>query len=230
MDVPSLVITIFSAAEQLLQRCEEVNQCHREAMRLELRIRNLVSTLESAAGAFSGDITFQRKLVELHAFLMRLPPILDKAKKPTKLVARAKHFAKASALAHTLQKEEAALGTLCDDLGLAMLPAIAEKMKLVPNEVEARVSAAVGDMLREQTDQILGRMLDPPGEDTSRAQERSSGRRQGSICWDALVESDRVLGEGSFGEVVAGTYFGRDVAIKKAKLSTLPREAEMDFR
>lgn len=143
MDLTTIIITIFTVADELIKLCKEAKQCQREAVRLELRIHNLVGTLESAAGAFRGDVVFEKKLLELRAFMDILPPLLEKAKQSTRMMDRAKQLAKTSALAKTLQREEATLGAMCDDLGLAMLPSIAEKLNGLPSEVEARVSAAM---------------------------------------------------------------------------------------
>lgn len=143
MDLTTVIIAIFTVADELIQRCKEAKQCQSEATRLELRIHNLLGTLENAARTFNGDTNFQKNLVELQAFLDTLPPLLEKAKQPAKIMDKARWLSKSSDLAKALQQKEAILEAMCEDLGLAMLPSIAQKMDDLPAEMEARLSAVV---------------------------------------------------------------------------------------
>lgn len=143
MDLTTIIITIFTIADELIKLCKEVKQCQREAVRIELRVHNLVGTLESAAGAFCGDIAFEKKLLKLRKFMNTLSPLLEKANYCTNMMDKAKQMANVSTLAKALQREEAILSAMCDDLGLAMLPSIAEKLNELPDKLEARVSVAM---------------------------------------------------------------------------------------
>ena len=53
---------------------------------------------------------------------------------------------------------------------------------------------------------------------------------RGDVIEDELVELDISLGRGSFGVVMAGKYFGKRVAIKRASFGALSAEDKENFR
>lgn len=198
MDVTAAIKAIFTAANEIIKRCREAEQCQREALRIELRVHNLVGTLESAARAFSDDIKTQKMVVELYKYLATLPSLLERCKRPAKMAQRAQQVFQTSALAESLQGAEMELETLFADLGLAMSPYIADKLHCLPDEMEATVFKVLQSALQEQerqTDRILRRVLP--------YMAGSSARLQGNVDWSQLVQEETVLGEGSFGIVYA---------------------------
>lgn len=239
MDIAVVVSAVYSLADDIINRCHQVKQCSHDAQRIELRMHNLVGTLESAAATFRDNATLMKSLVELHEFLGTLVPILERCERPVKIVEKARQLAIAPALTKALQRAEITLRNLCDDLGLAMLPSIAERLDLLAGEVlyemDAVVSAAMQVAMDEQeakTRQMLKSVLGEVQRDAGLlVKECAPGRRLGRISWDDLVvEKNTVLGEGSFGVVCAGTYMGRDVAIKKAVHAVLPKHVANEFR
>lgn len=236
MDVTILVTAVYTIAEEVIMRCKNAKQCCPEAQRIELRTHNLVGTLESAAAAFRNDTGLSKKLVELHEFLGTLPPLMERCERPAKALARARQLMEAPALTKALVDAERTMQNLCDDLGLAMLPSIAERLNVLADElmdgVEARISAAM-DKQEAKTREMLERVLAEGlacGVAASTTPPKS-GRMLGNVSWDDLVVlEDEVLGEGSFGVVCAGRYFERDVAIKRATHATLPRHVANEFR
>lgn len=234
MDIISFVITIVDKAKEVMDWCEKVQQCQPEALRLGFRVENMALTLEEAAGTFRDNAHLGKRLVELHSFLGTLPPLLERCTRPANLAGKVKYLARASALVKAVQDAETQLQTLCDDLGLAMLPSIGKKLNLVGDNVEAGISATLKAALQEhevEMEKMMTRLLDAAqrsGDESSRA--RKAGRFRGEIRWDLLEQSKKVLGEGSFGAVYSGTYCGRDVAIKRAVQGRLPGYMEKELR
>lgn len=235
MDAALLIDFILTAAEKSLERYKATGRCHREATRLEVRIRNMISTLETARGTFIEDLNIQKKLINLHTFFGTLPPLFEKCKKRGKIVGKVTQFVKAPALIKSLQEKEAMLESLCRDLDLALLPAIGRQLNGLAGSMETNISEAVKVAIQDQrasTEEVFSTALasshEPRG---SMANGKKAGGIQAQVCWDQLViKEDEVLGEGSYGLVLAGTYFGRDVAIKKAAQARLPRNIEDEFR
>lgn len=235
MDVLTIVVTIFGIAEELLERCKRARKCQPEAVRLGLRIQNLVCTLEVARVAFGEAVHIKKRLVDLVIFLEeKLSPLLKRCERPTGTMGRVKYFVRASSLLESLQGAEAELQSLCDDLGLTMLPTIANQLQSLTCKLQTRVTASV-EILMQEHQAKTERMLRGVLEDSRQRERASNGdgwerRLHGNICQEQLRISNTVLGEGSFGIVYLGTYFGNDVAIKRATGGHLPANLEAEFR
>lgn len=242
MDVASVVISILRAANSLLERCEEAKQCHVEIRRLELRLHNLIGTLHGATKGSEEDLDIQRKLVELHRFVGTLIPVLERCKKPSKTLDEALKSSRRSDLASFLRVSEVTLLTLCTDLGLTMLPEIGNLLDWLSHESEASTSELVQELMQEQqlkTQEFLEgalgdlerTVISSTPEGSTGSLHGSAGSLHGSICWDELaMNEDDILGEGSFGVVLAGSYFTRNVAVKKATQAHLPRHIAEGLR
>lgn len=228
MDVPSLVISLISAAARLLQRCEEARECHGEAMRIERRIHNLILTLGSAKRSFEGNQDIDKKLLELHRYLGDLSSLLEKCKQPTRVLGKIRHVIKVTDLAKDLRNAECHLEDMCSGLHLAMQPAIS--LQVTDMAVDIRDLKAIVEDLRVRTKRVVDNELGGSQPATgSSTREGRNDRIQGNICKEKL-EMGELLGEGRFGLVFAGTYFGQPVAIKKAKLDHIPAHTQDHLR
>lgn len=233
MDVTSLVIPILSATEMLVERCEEVQQCHNEAVRLESRIRKLIDMLSAAKGSFGNDRDVEKRLMELHKYLGTLSPLLEECKWPVQMLKILRYFQKAPKLADNLRRKEAELEILRGGLHTAMLPFLAHQGGDIARQLRD-MSGDMKSMLAQQrvnTKSVLDTMLGEIQQATGLlARVARTGRLQGKVCWDKLMKEDKVLGEGTFGIILSGTYFGQHVAMKQAKLNYAPPNIENDFR
>lgn len=250
MDPACLVINIYNKSEAVLRWVREVEVCTVRVARLGLRVYSLVCKLEHASVSFKKDGNLRKRVIELNGLMSTLPPLLEQCSRKSKVRAQGVHQRRVSELGKSLQDSEERLETLCHDLGLAVSPKICQALDLLRTEAEARVSAVMDapasakpdahvpsavklamQELERETGDVFRRILDEP---TRRPAGSSrigrGGRLQGKVCWDHLKETDQILGRGSVGVVVSGSYFGRQVVIKRMPQRHLHRHIEEELR
>lgn len=250
MDPVSLIVTIYSKCEAILQALEKVKTCKLEATRLGLRVHNLVRTLKDATESFRGNTSLQARPIELNSFMSTLPPLLEECTQCPSFLSKVLQMQRVGELRASLKDSEHQLQSLCSDLGLEMLQAIGQKLDLLcqtqpsaeesatteasaASKLEDRVFEAVKCAMQElgrESGSLFRTILDEPTKTAGSRQIGRGGRLQGKICWDQLQETGHIVGEGSFGAVYSGLYFERRVAIKKASVVRLGPRIEDELR
>lgn len=233
MDVISFVITIYDLTQRAINIIERARECIPEAERLRVRLSHLAVTIGKAKATFSKDVQLQKTLVSLHGFMSELNSFLDGCMKLT----GARFMMKRKRNAEIIKQKESELEALCQDLGLAMMPLIGEKLDTLPDEILVSVTRQLDEhhksldsRISEGFEAAVQSLFSEKNRVFEERDTTSGGKLQGQIVEDRLVESDEVLGEGSFGIVRAGTYFGKKVAIKRATQARLPPHIQNELR
>ncbi|CAN0324578.1 unnamed protein product, partial [Pylaiella littoralis] len=269
MDVVSLISFSYEIGSALIKRCQDAKQCHTEATRIAVRTSRVLGSLESAAGEFSDQEWFETSMKELKKALEDAHDLVGKCKKPRTLNQKVIAVRRANTLRDGLQRAEAELERVMEDLKIPMQSDIKRAVADIGQRVEDMIAGydaealmkAVQEVIRQELNAPRGgvstgdaihshfsRLAEAADVDDAPSAERKSGSKAGegfnlihllgSIPYDMLEEDeDGILGEGTFGIVVSGTFKGEEVAIKKAigpvgdriVLTSFRREAQIHF-
>ncbi|CAM9182703.1 unnamed protein product [Sphacelaria rigidula] len=235
MDVTSVITFIYKIAVNILDTAELATECTEEAWRITHRTRDLVATLNSAADNFHNNARLQSMLVELRMFLDSVPPLLNECVQPSGAWNKVRHMTHVKRLAEALVKKEAELERRISDLSLPILFSVGAQVNTAVEGISQLSLAVDGrvpcreDEVRKIIETSLDRQLGHSSLWTT-STTGMTGRAFGRVSKSDLVQDDEPFAEGTFGFVFGGTYCGKRVAIKKAKLDILPLKQKLDFR
>ncbi|CAM9727938.1 unnamed protein product [Pylaiella littoralis] len=266
MDVVSLISFSYEIGSALIKRCKDAKQCHGEATRIAVRTSRVLGSLESAAGEFSNQEWFETSMKELKKALEDAHDLVEKCKKPRTITERASAVRRANSLRDGLQRAEAELERITEDLKIPMQSDIKRAVADIGRNIEDMKAGLDAEALMRAVQEVIRQELNAPRgglstgdtiqshlskiaeaaalDDAPSAEQSKAGEgfnlihKLGSVRYDMLEEDeDGILGEGTFGIVVSGTFKGEEVAIKKARgpvgdknvLTTFRREAQIHF-
>ncbi|CAM9419614.1 unnamed protein product [Pylaiella littoralis] len=246
MDVVSLVSFSREIGSILIKECKVAKQYQKEATRIAALTSRVLGSLESASSKFSDQEWFQGSMLEMKRALEDAHDLVDKCKKPRTMFQRATAVMRANNLKDGLKVVEAELERITENLKIKLPVGIGMKRAataivgrvnssmMAGLDAEAAMRAGMQEMVRQQeliSPTSFKSADDPPGPEDGFIQ-------LGSVRYDILEEDeDDILGEGTFGIVVSGTFEGEEVAIKKARgpvgdrtiLTAFRREAQIHY-
>lgn len=190
---------------------------------LNCRAKTTIDLLEEGTTTFEDNAHLRRNLLELKTLFEEIADVLQQCipgSSSLSKTARRVFFSQANrnALAEQSVKLE------------RMRLKISERKALVAKEQANRIEQSVAEQ-GNQGNRIEQSLLAIALTKDARPQYRLAKRLvKGKVIADKLVQDGEELGTGSFGVVVAGHYYGRPVAIKKALGMVCSEEDRENFR
>jgi len=183
------------------------------------RVAATVHRVEQAVPVFENDVSFRRLLLKLKALFEEIDSLLSLCLPPPGIpdvsrLARQVYFSTSNLQA--LENSSRKLDSFTIDWNSAM-HVIAKKQQNRMEQGQEAILAALAICITQKSSE------DP-------SMKLMKRQLKGNLIEEELKESEEPLGSGSFGKVMAGTYYGKKVAIKKALREVMSSEERESFK
>eukprot|EP00903_Cladosiphon_okamuranus_P014546 g13493.t1 len=221
--VEFLLTQAYSAGKRVIEMVKTAKDCVDEGKEMATRIQSTLDLVEEAVPTFENDASLRKSLLYLKKLFEDVEDLLDLCvpQQPTSPLGQAVHVTKRVYFSEqnlkTLKEYSARLDRITLDFnGRMQLLA-----KQQANRMEEQTRLAADALLAMQITQDKG---------TDPSLKLAKRQLRGNVIDDELVEFQESLGSGSFGVVMAGTYYGKPVAIKRALSSVHSADDRERFR
>lgn len=189
------------------------------------RVQSTLDLLQKAVPAFENDASLRKELVKLKRMLEDIGGLLSMCLPPPpalstlrKVASNATRFAFSEQQLKAIKHHSSTLDRFRLDLNGAMQLVAKQQQNRIEDQINHRV-----------TDALLAIQITL--QDTKDPSLKLYKRQlKGNLIEKELVEFEESLGSGSFGKVMAGEYYGKPVAIKRALKEVLNAEDRESFR
>eukprot|EP00752_Nemacystus_decipiens_P002586 g2420.t2 len=230
-----LLSTVYSAGLTIVRKLEHAKQSVDEGRELAARVSSALELLQEAVPAFEDDASFRIMLVQLKNLFEDIDDLLSLCLPPPPTSSVVRNVARHAKRVFFSEQHLQALKDFSSKLDSFLLD-LSGNMHLVTKQQQNRMEQQQGRM-EAQNNRLAGQLADglraiqiTLAEGTEPSLKLAKRHLKGNLIEEELVESEEYLGSGSFGKVMAGEYYGKPVAIKRALKEVLSPEDRESFR